>query len=207
MKKYVLDTNLFINLQRPLEIGNTKGEVLTNIKQMVDKLTTRGLVEVYMTPAAFEELTGFFKDNNVVVNDWRNSITLTSTNITDLSFSAVLFKTLVEEMGRRLYRGLRVTEGSLNKVLESGCDKSDAKTNKEKYIKELRDRYRRATREGFIDSTIDFELIMLAREKDAVLVTSDQGLIVWGRLFGTKEMLPEVFINQLKELLQTSYSS
>ncbi len=207
MTKYVLDTNLFINLQRPLGIGKTKEEVLVNIEKMVKELTNKGMIEVLMTPPAFDELMGFFDGKNQVINDLRNNVSLTSAGITNLSFNATLFMTLVEEIGRRLYRGLRTTEESLNKVLDTGCSKEEARENKEKYVKELREKYRRATREGFIDSTIDLELILLAREKNATLVSSDQGLLTWARKFGVKEMLPEVFVNQLKELIKTGNSS
>ena len=60
-------------------------------------------------------------------------------------------------------------------------------------IKNFRERYRNATRFGFIDSLADLDIIMLAMELDGTIVSSDEGLILWARSFGVKEILPKTF--------------
>ena len=71
-----------------------------------------------------------------------------------------------------------------------------------KFIKNFRDRYRNATRTGFLDSIADLDLIVLSKEIDGFLVTSDEGVLFWGRIFGIKEMPASVFQKRLEDLLQ-----
>ena len=68
-------------------------------------------------------------------------------------------------------------------------------------IKNFRNRYRNATRTGFLDSVADLDLIVLAFEQEAFLVSSDEGVLKWGRIFGVKEMPSEVFQKRLGALL------
>ena len=68
------------------------------------------------------------------------------------------------------------------------------------YIKKFRERYRNATRTGFIDSLADFECIALAKTLDGYLVSTDEGLLSWGRKFGIKE-IPAVAWKKRMDLL------
>jgi predicted DNA-binding protein (UPF0278 family) len=70
-----------------------------------------------------------------------------------------------------------------------------------KVIKTFRDRYRNATRTGFLDSKADFELIMLAKETDGYLISTDVGVIKWGRIMGVKEMDSSAFGKMIQEYL------
>jgi hypothetical protein len=103
---------------------------------------------------------------------------------------------LIAETGKRLYRGLRVAEEFV-KNLSSAPLSTEAVGLR---VTQLREKYRRATREGFIDSTIDLGLIFLAKEKEAILVSSDNGLLTWARNFGCQELLPELLVQKIKAL-------
>lgn len=70
------------------------------------------------------------------------------------------------------------------------------------WIKKFRQRYRQATRFGFLDSVADLDLILLAREEDGFLVSCDEGVMRWGRKIGVKEMQPAVWKEQLESLLR-----
>ena len=52
-------------------------------------------------------------------------------------------------------------------------------------------------REGIIDSKEDVDLLLLAMELDAVLITADQGLIKWADKLGIKWLFPERFKDYL----------
>jgi predicted DNA-binding protein (UPF0278 family) len=67
-------------------------------------------------------------------------------------------------------------------------------------VKNLRDRYRQATRVNFLDSVIDLELITLAKELDGTVVSADEGVVRWGRFFGIKEIDPHLFKDKLLKL-------
>ena len=67
-------------------------------------------------------------------------------------------------------------------------------------LKKFRERYRNATRAGFLDSVADLDLIMLSLEQDGYLVTTDEGVLNWGRYFGVKEMPSQLFIKHIQGL-------
>ncbi|OGK49733.1 hypothetical protein A3A56_03960 [Candidatus Roizmanbacteria bacterium RIFCSPLOWO2_01_FULL_40_32] len=64
-------------------------------------------------------------------------------------------------------------------------------------VTKLRERYRQATRFNFLDSVADLDLIVLVRELDAYLVSADEGVIRWGRMFGVKEVAADMLLKRL----------
>ncbi len=192
MEIFVIDTNFFVNLQRDLKLGNSKEEVVENFVRMAIVIKRRTQTQFITTPGSFKELESFYQ--GPISENLLRVITIASPNITEIKLDATLFYQLVEEIGKRLYRGLRVAEEPLKQVFK------DAAAAEQNYIKQLREKYRRATRDGFLDSTTDLELILLSREKGGVLVTSDNGLLGWARRFGCQEMLPEQFVARLRDL-------
>lgn len=193
MQRFVLDTNVLINRQRDIGLGNSKEEVVSAFVKKYTTLTEKP--ELYATPESMTEFTSFFEDATTSLRDFMTIITIQSPSLTTLSLDASLFAEIIAETGKRLYRGMRVTEECVRAVI---ADKNtDTQQLHETYVAQLRKKYRIATREGFIDSTIDLGLILLAKEQNAVLVTSDSGLLVWARKFGAKECLPEVFVQKI----------
>ena len=203
MDCFVIDTNFFVNLQRSIDLGKNKKEVVANFIKLSSPLITNNNIKLITTPGALKEIESFFEDQKPI-QDLLKILTINSPSLNELSFSAVLFFDLVEEIGKRLYRGLRIAEEPIKQMVSQTNPKKELARI---YIKELRDKYRRATREGFLDSTIDLELILLAKQTNAVIVTSDKGLLTWARKFGCQEILPENFVGKLKELLKTSDSA
>ena len=70
-----------------------------------------------------------------------------------------------------------------------------------KIVTSLRDRYRNATRTGTIDSQADFDLIMIAKESQGALVTTDEGVKLWARKIGVTEMSSQVFGKKMRAYL------
>ena len=79
-------------------------------------------------------------------------------------------------MRNRINKGLRVAEKHVRKTVSS--------ENEQDNIKSLREDYRIALREGIVDSRQDCDLLLLAKELDAYLATSDNGLILWAEKLG-----------------------
>lgn len=195
METFVIDTNFFVNLQRDVCLGGSKEEVVENFVNMALPAKKQGLAQFLTTPSSFKEIESFYQDSPTIIKTLLRVLILASPNLTELQLDATLFHQLVEEIGKRLYRGLRVVEEPLKQAIK------DQSPSEQVYIKQLREKYRRATRDGFLDSTTDLELILLSREKKGVLVTSDKGLLNWARKFGCQEMLPEQFADRLKDLV------
>ena len=66
----------------------------------------------------------------------------------------------------------------------------------------MRKSYREALREGIIDSKEDVDLILLAKELDALLVTVDHGAIAWAEKLGIRWLLPEKFREYLLSFVE-----
>ncbi len=194
-QKYVLDTNFFINRQRPINLGKNKEEVIINFIKITLPLVKKNQLVFLTTPESHQELASFFKeDGNETFNQLTKVITISSYNRNNIQVTALLFEELIAETGKRLYRGLRISEEIVKNLNQKNLTPEVLGFK----VAELRDKYRRATREGFIDSTIDLGLIFLAKEAEATLVSSDQGLLLWARKFGCQELLPEQLVQRLR---------
>jgi len=196
MHRFVLDTNFFINLQRPLQLGGNKEEVLETFSDLSLPLIKENKLGLFTTPDSFKELGSFFEGQLKELNQLSNLLTIASPNTNNLKISAHLFEELIAETGKRLYRGLRVAE----ELIKESQNHPPLQNRENPLVSTLRDKYRRTTREGFIDSTTDLGLIFLSSEMQAPIVTSDGGLISWGRNFGCQEILPEAFVEKIKSL-------
>ena len=92
----------------------------------------------------------------------------------------------IEEMRSRINKGLRIAEKYSRK---NGSGESA--------VAALRAEYRVALREGIVDSKEDFDMILLAKQLDATIATSDQGLVKWAEKLGIPAITPE----ELKHLI------
>ena len=199
MHIFILDTNFFINLQRPLGLGSSKEEVVDSLIKKSVHAVQKNELELLTTPASFEELIGFFENREDMKKKLLKVVSIQSPDTSTLSLHAGLFIDLVEEIGKRLYKGLRVTEETIRDVIQNA--EKDKRALSEIYVKSLRERYRQATRENFLDSTVDLGLILLARQTNGTLISSDSGLLLWAQRFGCKQLLPEYFATKLDALI------
>lgn len=201
MDTYILDTNLFFNMQAGLHFGNTTEEVMKQMTLCGQKAT------FYMPPKIVEEFLSFF-DNKEQDNIKKllSVITVKSPVIESFEFPASIFYTLVDDIRNRSYRGLRAGEEEIEHAAQTlmnagPLSKMDFQKKVGSQIKGFRDRYRQATRVGFLDSVADLDIIVLAKETNGSVVSTDEGLLKWSRLFGVKEVAPSVFGEKMKALL------
>lgn len=200
MKKYVLDTNIFFNMEADIGLGKNSEEVIKNLTQLIKKNTDK---EFLMPPSAIDEFLSFFENKNQdFIKDFLSVLTIKAPDYNQVSFSANVFYQIIEEVRKRAYRGLNIAE---EEVFNAGkLMLNEKRLNKQQFqikigevIKKLRERYRKATRFGFLDSVTDLDLIVLAKEVDGFLVSTDEGVIKWGRVFAVKELPAMVFVKQL----------
>ncbi len=209
MDKIVLDTNLFFNMQAGLGFGKTTREILFNLRKAALSLKNKSKAEFYMPPSIVKEFLDFFKDNNndlALAKKFISVINIKSPDVLNLSLSAKAFYKLIVEIRKRSYEGLKISEDIVWEASKMNFNVND----KEKFQKEvgilinrLRERYRNATRHKFLDSVADLDLIILAYELKGLLVSSDEGVILWGRYFGVKELKPELLKEHLSSLLDS----
>lgn len=193
MNSYILDTNLFFNMQAGLDFGDTTEKVM-------EKMTLCGKqAKLYMPPRIVEEFLSFFDNKEQeILKKLLAVITVKSPTVDSFQFPASVFYTLVDDIRNRSYRGLRAGEEEIEHAAQSLMNagtltKMEFQKRVGAQIKGFRDRYRQATRVGFLDSIADLDIIVLAKETEGTVVSTDEGLLKWSRLFGVKEMSPMVF--------------
>jgi len=208
MENFVLDTNLFFNIGADLEMGKTTETIIVKLTEIIKKFKKPSQINFYMPPRIVDEFLSFFENKNQeFIKNFLSVINIKSPNPSTTDFSSQIFYRLIEDIRNRSYRGLNIAEEEIVKTGEAMIgkkteSKKDFQIAIGKFIKNFRDRYRNATRTGFLDSVADLDLIVLSKEINGFLVTSDDGVLSWGRIFGIKEMPASVFRKRLEDLLQ-----
>ncbi len=207
MDTYILDTNLFFNMEAGLNLGQKTEEVVKNITSAAKKLKESKQAIILLPPRVVEEFLSFFENKEQpFIKDFLSSVSVQSPSFNEMTIPASVLYQIIEDIRGRSYRGMTVAE---EEIQNAGKDmmgkpelsKMDFQITIGKAVKGFRDRYRQATRFGFIDSLADLDLIMLAKETDGYLVSTDEGVTKWGRVFGIKEMSASVFGTKVSEYL------
>jgi hypothetical protein len=178
--RVVLDTSLFVNPDVRKYFGDTPTEALEGFLFLAAQIP---IMEFYMPPSIFKELLHFI-DMKKISGDLLVILHQKPPSKYEMSCPAFLLYELIEDIRERINKGLRVAETAVRRV---------GKKSEREIIQELRKKYREALREGIIDSKEDVDLILLARELDALLVTADHGVIKWAEKLGIKWLFPEKF--------------
>ena len=182
--KVVLDTSLFVNPEVRHDFGGSPTEALNGFLDMAGKIPA---LEFYMPSSIFEELLNFVDIKNVS-GSCTALIRQKSPSKHELSSPALLLYEFVEEMRERVNKGMRIAEKAV---------RNKDKSPERELIQSMRKNYRDALREGILDSKEDVDLIFLAKELDALLVTVDHGAIKWAEKLGVRWLLPTEFKNYL----------
>jgi len=186
----ILDTSIFVNPDSRTYFGNTPKEAFSNF---LDQLKDKKQINCYIPPSVYEELAKFIDkfpptQKTILINKKPPSSYQTPV-------PAMLVYEFIEEMRIRINKGLRIAEKYTRKGLTSPVPAE--KERNENLIKRLREEYRTALREGVIDSKEDFDLVLLAKELNAYLATSDLGLVKWAQKLG----ISCINAQELKELI------
>lgn len=189
--KVVLDTSLFVNPDVRHSLGETPTEALEAFLFLAAQIH---ILEFYMPPSIFEELLHFI-DKDKIPEDLLLILNQKPPKKHELKCPAFLLYELIEDIRERVNKGLRIAEKAVRSVEKKSADE---------IIQDLRRKYREALREGIIDSKEDVDLLLLAMELDAILVTADQGLIKWADKLGIKWLIPEKFKDYLLVAIKRS---
>ncbi len=207
MKTFVLDTNFFFNTQTQAGFGDTPRECIRAFTSLAGALQKAKVAEFYMPPRIVDEIETFIPLTDKDIVDLMTVVMIKSPQIDKVSFPGSAFYDLIDEIRQRSYRGLTIAEEELItavKTIPSSVqdDKVTFQKTMGKHITTLRDRYRNATRFKFLDSVADLDIIILALELHASVITADEGVLIWARKFGALEIAPHVLKSHLESLLQ-----
>lgn len=169
-RKFVLDTSLFVNPYAREKFGKNPSSAVRAFIKHVSKLD----VEFYMPPLVFKELANFIDPKTM--DEFELIIKKRAPNTYGIYLPAAVFYDFIEDIRARMNKGMRLAE-------EFAKDNSP---DNDKKLSKLRDKYRDALRTGIIDSKEDFELVLLAKELEAALVSSDEGVVKFSHQVGSE---------------------
>jgi uncharacterized protein len=169
MRKYVMDTSIFVNPQVRGDFGSTPEKAITGFCKIAKKNCKA--CEFYMPSSIFSELSNFAGKRT---DDLEMVVKRRSPNVYAIYLPAAVFYDFVEDVRERINKGLRLAEAAA----------TDRKTPDSERVRILREKYKTAMRTGILDSKEDFELVLLAKELDATLVSADNGVLDFANKIG-----------------------
>jgi hypothetical protein len=183
-RKFVIDTSLFVNPHAREHFGKDPTAAVRGFISAVDDLNAH----FYMPPSVFSELKNFVKPE--AMDELELILHKRAPNVHGIFLPAAVFYDFVEDMRGRINKGLRLAEDFAK----------DNRPDNDEKLRKLREKYREVMRTEIIDSKEDFELVLLARELDATLVSSDEGAIKFANQIGCSWINASKFHQILKKL-------
>ncbi len=167
-RRFVIDTSLFVNPHARAKLGKDPSSAVKGFVKMANETDS----EFYMPPSIFRELSNFTTRN--AIESLELVVKKRAPDTYAISLPAKVLYEFIEDVRGRINKGLRLAE----EYAKDNHPDNDANLGK------LRDKYRDLMRTGIIDSKEDFELVLLAKELDATLVSSDEGAIKFANQIG-----------------------
>lgn len=201
MANYIIDTSFCFNTEINSGYGKNPREVISNLTADI-KIAKAAGHNFYIPPRVVDEFLTFLNRDEEPVQTFLAECIVQSPQTAALTVPAAMMYDFVDDIRQRSLQGLNIAEDEVTKasqtILETAPqNKIDFQKTIGTHIQKLRERYRHATRFRFLDSVVDLDIILLAHQLDATVVTADEGVVVWGRKLGVREILPEVFKQQL----------
>jgi len=186
---FVLDTSIFTNPQ----LYKKFSENITDATEDLLYLMEHSGAEFYMPLSTYEELTKMLKLGKLQPK-FELIVKLRNPKKFNLQIPAEFLFEFIADLRNRINKGLRIAEEHVRSAGEKG------KETVGDLIRSLREKYRDALRQGILDSKEDVDVILLAYELDAILVSADEGVRKWAKELGIKLINPQLFKEILEEL-------
>ncbi len=182
--KFVIDTSLFVNPHAREKFGKNPPSAVSSFIKIVGKLD----LDIFIPPSVFAELKNFIGGEKA--SELSLYVKKRAPNTYAIYLPAAVMNDFIEDIRMRVNKGLRLAE----EFAIDNKPENDAKLAK------LRDKYRDYMRAGILDSKEDFEVVLLAKELDATIVTADEGVIKFANKVGCQCLEAERFYSLLKTM-------
>ncbi len=205
-QRFVLDTSAFLTQDIRDEDQDVEAAVEALLKLISRARLSLG-ISCYMPPSVYDECTRMLETRDVseeLLDELATWIIRKHPDRYAVSIPADVVYEFIDEMSTRVNRGLRVSEEVVRRAEQlepEPLDDHEHKTVTDELIAELREKYRTSLRKGVLDSREDFDLLILARELDAGVVTEDAGIIDWTEDFGLRYLRGRDFPSLLQAYL------
>jgi len=207
-QRFVLDTSVFLSE----EIRRDDEDLSAAIDRLLDLVAEAKLelnISCYIPPSVYEELTTILNSREVPaeifekLNTW---VIKKHPARFEVMVPGEVVYGFIDEMSERVDRGLRVAEDAVRRA-ETSAEEDDSRVQMspvDEVISDLREEYRSTLRQGVLDSREDLDLLLLARELEAGVVTEDTGIVAWAEDFGLRYLRGCDFPGLLEQYLQAT---
>ncbi|MDD5171815.1 MAG: RNA ligase partner protein [Candidatus ainarchaeum sp.] len=183
-RKYVIDTSLFVN---PNSRGSLGKDPTSAVMGFIEEV--KGLdIDIFMPPSIFNELKNFVEHK--AMDELELVVKKRAPNTYSIYLPAAVFYGFIDDIRVRMNKGMRLAEEFAK----------DNRPDNDEKLRRLREKYREAMRSGIIDSKEDFELVLLAKELEATLVSSDEGAVKFAHQIGCECLPADRYHSLLKKL-------
>ncbi len=184
---FVLDTSIFTNPQLYKKFSQ---DILDATEDLLYLMEHSG-AEFYMPLSTYDELQRMVKLGNLTPK-FELVIRLRNPKKFNLNVPAEFLYNFISDLRARINKGLRIAEEHVKTA--------KGRENVGELIRSLREKYREALRQGILDSKEDVDVVLLAYELDAILVSADEGIRNWAKELGIKLIDPTFFKELLEEM-------
>ncbi len=185
----VLDTSVFTNPAVARAFGPTSAQAAHAFTALARQLAQE--LAFYMPPSVHSELQTFLEPDELP-RDFELVVRLRAPKRHQIQMPGSLLYQLIDDMRERINRGLRAAEEAV---------RNPGGHPPERAIAKLREKYRAILRAGIIDSREDVDVLLLAVEIDAAVVSADLGLTTWAERLGLRIIHPERLPGILAQLI------
>ncbi len=183
-RRFVLDTSLFVNPHAREHFGKDPKKAVMGFVKIARKIKN---CEFYMPTSVFRELRNFITEKEA--NELEVYVKKRAPDTYSIFLPAAVLNDFIEDVRSRLNKGLRLAEEFAQ----------DNRPENEEKLKKLRDKYRDAMRTGLVDSREDFEILLLAKQLEATIISSDEGVIKFADKIGCEWLNASKFHNMLRK--------
>ena len=191
MDTFVLDTSIFTNPDVYSQFGDDSQQAV----EAFVRLAMHTQAQFFMPTSVYDELRKI-KDLSGLTAHFELAVRIRSPRRFNLMIPSSFLYEFIEEVRYRIDRGLRIAEEWTKRA--SARERQDVG----QLITKLRERYREGMRRGIIDSKEDVDVLLLAYELDAILVSADEGLRKWADKVGIDIIDPKNFKKILEGLIK-----
>ncbi|WP_292460450.1 RNA ligase partner protein [Methanothermococcus sp.] len=214
-QRFCLDTTAITDSEIRKSLGvNTISESAEKILNLIAESRVQLDISCHIPyPSVYNELVGFLKREGcpeevlIKVDTW---LVKKTPNRYEIKLPAEILYEYIRDLRERINKGMRISENAMYETAsEAYMLSQDEEKDKKaliddvlsKTVNSFRNKYRTALRTGTLDSAPDLDVLLLAKELDAAVVASDEGIEKWAQRLGLRFVKAKDFPFILKEYL------
>ncbi|MBE8539927.1 RNA ligase partner protein [Geoglobus acetivorans] len=209
-QRFVLDTTAITDTGMRSKEGFENICVSANtILDLIAKARLKLEISCYVPyPSVYSELVSFMKRYGcekevfVKLDTW---LIKKTPNRFEVKIPAEIFHEYITTVRQKINKAMRVAEEHIWESSAVGLKyerKDEVRDEVGDIISRFRDKFREVTRHGVLDSSPDLDVLLLAKELDAAVVSSDEGIKKWAEKMGLRFVEAKMFPRMLREYLR-----